>query len=296
MQFHYEKTLEQSFKGAAQIVDDSPAWLTVCLTRALKEWFGQSCRGLCRSGNNQLQFGYNVLSVPVLEFAQAFGPLICRVNRVWPVQVFGMADSGEMIQLSFAEEDDKFSVRQHNISGIWWENLQDIYFCICLPDLKVTDCMLTLLCAAAQDDAVVAMDWHYADFLEEQKLSKVDHTKSFCYVPLDGNETERDPLACLAGLQLNHKEALWRLFLEKQLPPPEFEWLRNALLKDCAPNWIEWHLALYRTLEQLGIQFLCSGGQFELMDRTGQRLYFGVDHTSAAEYVLMKILFPLNQS
>ena len=83
--------------------------------------------------------------------------------------------------------------------------------------------------------------------------------------------------------------------LEKHLVPPEFEWLRDALLQDGVPNWIEWHLALYRTLEQLGIRFLCSGGQFELMDNAGNASILCVDHTNAAEHVLMKILFPLNQ-
>ena len=33
----------------------------------------------------------------------------------------------------------------------------------------------------------------------------------------------------------------------------------------------------------------------QLLDGLGKRLYFGVDHTGAAEQVLMKILFPLNQ-
>ena len=84
-------------------------------------------------------------------------------------------------------------------------------------------------------------------------------------------------------------------FLEKHLVPPEFEWVRDALLQDGVPNWIEWHLALYRTLEQLGIRFLCNGSQFELLDSAGKRLYFSVDHTTAVEHVLMKILFPQNQ-
>lgn len=77
--------------------------------------------------------------------------------------------------------------------------------------------------------------------------------------------------------------------------PPEFEWIRDALLQDGVPNWIEWHLALYRTLERLGIRFLCNGSQFALWDSAGKRLYFSVDHANAAEYVLMKILFLLNQ-
>lgn len=157
------------------------------------------------------------------------------------------------------------------------------------------DCMYQLLCAAVHDAYVVAFDWRFADFLNQQRLFTADRTLSYCYVSLNSNSAQENPAACLSGLQPQQKENLWRLFLEKHLVPPEFEWLRDALLQDGVPNWIEWHLALYRTLEQLGIRFLCSGGQFELMDSAGKRLYFSVDHTNAAEHVLMKILFPLNQ-
>ena len=114
-------------------------------------------------------------------------------------------------------------------------------------------------------------------------------------MPLDTDLEGGVSLAYLSGLTPEQKNTLWRLFLERHLLPPEFEWLRDALLKNCVPNWIEWHLELYRVLEQLHIRFLYSGNQFELLDREGKRLYFGVDHPNAAEQVLMKILFPLNQ-
>lgn len=239
--------------------------------------------------------GYEILSVPVLEFAQSFAPLVYKVNSIWPVQIFGMADNRELIELSFAEMSGKYMVQQCNISGIWCENFQDVYLCIQLPDPLSAGCMCQLLWAAVNDVYVVAFDWKFADFLDQQRLFTEDRTLSFCYVPLNANLAQESPVACLSGLQLKQKETLWRLFLEKHLLPPEFEWIRDALLQDGVPNWIEWHLALYRTLEQLGIRFLCNGNQFELMDNAGKRLYFSVDHTNAAEHVLMKILFPLNQ-
>ena len=44
MQFHYDKTLKQKIKVMTQIADETPAWLTICLAKSLKEWLGQSCR------------------------------------------------------------------------------------------------------------------------------------------------------------------------------------------------------------------------------------------------------------
>lgn len=78
MQFHFDKTLKQKFKAMTQIADETPAWLTICLAKSLKEWLGQSCRVSYQDGKTQLQLGYEVLSVPVLEFAQTFAPWFAK--------------------------------------------------------------------------------------------------------------------------------------------------------------------------------------------------------------------------
>ena len=46
---------------------------------------------------------YSKFQKSVLEFAETFAPLVCKINSIWPVQVFGMADNRELIELSFAE-------------------------------------------------------------------------------------------------------------------------------------------------------------------------------------------------
>ena len=140
-----------------------------------------------------------------------------------------------------------------------------------------------------------ALEGDYGEFLEGQGLSQTDHTTSFCYVFLEDDWDQEDTVGYLAGLTEAQKSDLWRRFLQDHLHPPEFEWLRDALIRDCVPNWIECHLALYRLMEQLGIHFLCQEGHFQMLDAAGKRLYFGVDHADAAEQMLMKILFPLNQ-
>lgn len=144
MQFHFDKTLKQKFKAMTQIADETPAWLTICLAKSLKEWLGQSCRVSYQDGKTQLQLGYEVLSVPVLEFAQTFAPLVCKVDPIWPVQIFGMAENRELIELSFSEMGGEYIVQQHNISGIWCDNFQDIYLCIQFPDPLSAGCMYQL--------------------------------------------------------------------------------------------------------------------------------------------------------
>ena len=296
MQFHYEKTLERGFETLLPVEDDTPAWLLLSLASALRDWFGQSHKVACQQGQMQVQFGYEVQSVPVLEFAQTFGPLIYKVASTWPVQVFGMSDRDELVELSFVQIDGKYTLKQRNISGVWYDELCDFYICITFPNALAAEAMALLLSAAEdEENQVVALDWSYSDFLEEQKLAQMDRTLSFCYVSFLQEIVQECPEACLTGLALNQKQTLWKLFLAKHLSPPEFEWIKDMLPRHGVPNWIEWQLALYQVLDELGIRFSCCGNQFELLNCNGERLYFGVNHPSAAEHVLMKVLFPLNQ-
>ena len=87
MQFHYDKTLKQKIKAMTQIADETPGVADDMPGKVLKEWLGRSCRVSYQDGKTQLQWGYEVLSVPVLEFAQTFAPLACKVNPIWPVQI-----------------------------------------------------------------------------------------------------------------------------------------------------------------------------------------------------------------
>ena len=165
---------------------------------------------------------------------------------------------------------------------------------VCLGTACYVKGAADVLDAVEKKSAAVALEWEYADFLEQQRLARIDRTLSYCYVSLEEEESA-DPVGWLSGLTLQQKCELWRMFLGKRLFLPEFEWLRDAMLQGAVPNWIEWHLALYRVLEEENIRFFCKDGQFELLDKEGHRIYFGVDHSEAAEQVLMKVLFPLNQ-
>ena len=292
MHFHYDKTVERVICPAVELDGETPAWLMICLAKLLKDWLGEGSRASYESGGALLRLGYEVQTFSTAEFARSFGSALSRIHDTWPVQVFGLAPNGELVGLSFTREQKMLVLRQQTISGCWHEELRDLYFSIQFLDPRSAECMFRILRAIDRGECAAAFEWSCADFLEEQRLSRLDHTCSFCYVCWGEDE---DDLDCLAGLTMEQKEVLWRLFLEKRLLPPEFEWLRNALLKDVAPNWAEWNLALYHVLEQLKIRFLCRRDQFELLDGEGKRVYFSVEHAEAAEQVLMKILFPLHQ-
>ena len=117
----------------------------ICLAESIKDWIGQSPRIFCKSEEPYLQFGYEVLTFPVAEFAQIFGPLIYAINQAWPVQVFGMGSQDELVELSFTKEGTAPTIQQKNVSGIPCAELRDLYFCVKFPDPLAADCMFRLL-------------------------------------------------------------------------------------------------------------------------------------------------------
>lgn len=221
MQFHFEKTLEKRYEPQVTVTNETPAWLMICLAESIKDWIGQSPRIFSKSEEPYLQFGYEVLTFPVAEFAQIFGPLIYAINQAWPVQVFGMGSQDELVELSFTKEGAVPTIQQKNVSGIPCAELRDLYFCVKLPDPLAADCMFRLLDAVEKKSAAVALEWEYADFLEQQRLARIDRTLSYCYVSLEEEESA-DPVGWLSGLTLQQKCELWRMFLGKRLFLPEF--------------------------------------------------------------------------
>lgn len=291
MKIHFEKTTECRLAPDTSVPDVSPARLALCLVQSLRNWFGTPSRRMM--DGTQLQYGYEVLTVPVQEFSEIFGPLVQKIHQAWPIQIFGLGGQTELVELSFPRDEAGTMIRQYSISGHYYEQLRDLYLRIRFPDEQAAECMSKLLDAAEKESDAAALEWKYADFLDQQKLAEIDRTLSFCYVSFE--EVESRPSVYLSALTPQQKCQLWRLYLEKGLLPPEFEWLRDALTQGDVPDWLEWQLALYSVLEKLGIRFLCQNGQFELLDQQDKRLYFSVDHGDAAAQALMKVLFPLNR-
>ena len=291
MLFRYNFTREQKVRPLIDDVEDeTPGRLLLQLIRLLDQWFDGVHKSICSAGSGRLQIGYPAVSMPVGPFGDSYGLVLSRLNEQWPVQCFGTAEeSGELVGISFAEDRGQLLLRQQSISGVWCEELLGLYLEIDLPDAGAADCMAALLLADEREVCTVALDWKYRDFLEGQQLSEPDTTLAFCYVTLADDEPSP-----VDGLTFPQKQLLWRLFLERQSDPLEFDWVWNSLNQDSLPDWAEWTLALYQVMNSLHYQFLCDEDQFRLLDGSGKRIYFSVDHASAAERVLMKILFPLN--
>ena len=117
-----------------------------------------------------------------------------------------MGSQDELVELSFTKEGTAPTIQQKNVSGIPCAELRDLYFCVKFPDPLAADCMFRLLDAVEKKSAAVALEWEYADFLEQQRLARIDRTLSYCYVSLEEEESA-DPVGWLSGLIASSRNA-----------------------------------------------------------------------------------------
>lgn len=271
----------------------TPARLSLALYQSLQEWLGLSPYLHHDAGSCELDLLYQNVTFPAVECAERFGPLLAALHPAWPVQLYGVADSDELVCLTLSHrKENAVLLTEQNTSGVAMERLRDLCLHLCLPDPDTADCMAAVLEAAGRQLPCAALDWVWADIIRGQELGEVEPVNTFCYVFLEGSATPEDKLSCLSFSQ---KRELWRLFLQDGGRPLEFEWLSDLLRRGEQPSeWLEWSLSLHLTLQTLGYELQRGERHFELLSPDGGRVYYGVDHPQAAERILMKILFPLN--
>lgn len=292
MLFHYENEMVRVMPCVERSEDsETPAVTTIRLTQALSEYFGIQPQISHAEGERDIYIAYHSAVFSNWEYGDAFGYDMAVLGESWPVWLYGVADDGELVRLCYRLEPHGLQVKQQNLSGEWQETLQDFCLCLQLPDRIAAGSMSLLLRALETDAIAVALEWEHADFVQQQALADIDRTWTFCYVVLSGEQTIFNQLLAPT---LSQKRQLWRLFLQDGFQPPEFEWLQDAVSLQKPCDWLDWVLSLCQTLEELGYQTVRAGNRFELLDGTGRRIYYSVDHPRAAERLLMKILFPLN--
>lgn len=221
------------------------------------------------------------------------GQTMARLNKYWPIAVFGTAENREMVRLTAEAEGDAIHLIQQSLSGKSTSVMQSLCMQIDCPDPQTADRLIRLLASTNWETNIAAMNhWQDAAFLQEQGLLiETDPQGRFCYASVRPNVTTRE---MLFSLNFGQKRILWAAFLKDGFDPAEFTWLSDEISKDTLEQRLEWELSLWETMDCLRFRMINKEKSFELYDGTGKRLYFGADGGCAAERVFLKILFPLN--
>lgn len=237
---------------------------------------------------------YRNVSYPVQDIEEQFARPMALLSQSRPVRVFGTAPNQETVCLSAEVNGNQVQFVQRSISG----KPSDVAEMLCLQ-LDCTDCMTAealtcLLQSINWKTGIAAIPWKYSDLFGQQQLIwRQNIGCQFCYAGLAVQPTLCDYLLSLDFVQ---KISLWMSFLKERAQPLEFEWISQAMSEGVLYNRMEWELALREAMEQLGYQVVNEEKSFALYDGRGRRIYIGADGKRTAQWVLIKMLFPLNYS
>lgn len=271
--------------------ESTPGWELLSMLCEFNEWLDVS-PSVQSLQEKTIYILYRDVAILLDDFWDVFGQSMARINMIWPFSAFGTARNQETICISAQAEEAKIQLVQKSISGKDTDVLKTLCFQIECSDNKTAENLIHFLTAMNWRTGIAAINWKDADFPGEQKLLVDSNSRSlFCYTAINQQVTPSD---LLYSLDFTQKITLWTAFLNDGFQPVEFEWLADEISKDSLINRMEWELALRETMAQLHFQIINQEKTFEVFDATGKRLYFGVDGCCAAEWVLLKILFPLN--
>ncbi len=273
-----------------------PCWELLALLSGINEWLEGAYPCIQSSLQKQAVSVYilyrNVVYTPE-GFWDLFGQVLAQIHEKWPICVYGTAENQETVRLTARAEEDAILLTQESISGKRAGMMNTLCIQVDCTDNRTAERVAALLTAMHWDTNVAALNnWQEADFLREQRLLlETEVPGFFCYAGVDPEVTAG---AMLDSLDFRQKLMLWTVFLRDGFEPAEFSWMADNITRDTLEDRLEWELALWEAMDQLGFTVVNREKDFAVYDGAGRRLYFGADCRRPAERAFLKILFPLN--
>lgn len=274
----------------------APAWELFSLLDGLHLWLEGAAPTIQRTVQHQAVSVYllyrDVGCLPD-DLCGLFGRSMAQISHTWPLSAFGTAENQETVRLTAQAEAGGVLMLQQNLSGRPARVMQTLCLQVDCADHDTAALLVRLLTATDWDSGVTALSsWQDADYLTGQELLLPPACQGhFCYASVRPEVRPRDQLA---ALDFGQKILLWTAFLKDGFAPAEFSWMSDAIAEGVLDRRLEWELALWEALDQLGFQMVNGEKTFTLFDSEGHRVYFGADGGNAAQRAFLKILFPLN--
>ena len=289
----YQKAGEIMIDPAETEEGRAPGHMLLELLTVLREWLSCTPAAEVPEGGKSVYLFFRETAFVAEELGKEFGGFLAGINEIWPLALYGTASDGETVCLRVQREGKRVCFTQESSSGQGAEVLEGFCMQIDCSDEGQAALLGAFLREMNWECGVSAGSWKSLSFLREQQLLLEESGGSYyCYGGVEGEQQEE---RCLQALDFSRKVRLWLCFLGEGGQPLEFSWLFSAMSEGELQGRAEWELALWQAMEHLEYRVLAREKTFELYDGSGQRRYFNLDGRREAEWVLMKLLFPLNR-
>lgn len=291
MLYPYNTITEQPIPAPWQDAQDEPVDLWIELVCGIDKLFSETHELLYAEGGKSLVLLWRDTVYLWQDLAEPFGAALAAIQKQWPLTLYGTSEARETVSVTFAGTENAPTACLSSVSGKPFDHLQGLGIQLRVEDADTAARLAALSEALSPRAGCAALARRDEAFVRSSTLLAEPPGSFFLYIAWQPGQNSADYLHCLS---IPQKAALWRVFLQDELQPSEFDWLWTLYSAGEAPALLEWELALRAVLEDLNFQIERQERHFTVTDGSGKVRWFDFLKGGPAEKLFLKLLFPLN--
>lgn len=219
---------------------------------------------------------------------EEYGDIIGLVSEKFPITLNGIIDDFETGEIKAFFDHKHLKIQMKNSTGQEFDIISDLCIKIEVENYEELELINELLSRIQYNKTTIAIRKKWKKFFNSDK----DEFTKYHYILLDNNNDGENYI--INSLNTFQMTELWCDFLEENYTPYEFEILYENFKNGDSTRIFAWELSLRIALSKLNITIEYSNDDFKIVDKYGKKRRYTFESKSAAEKVLLKILFPVN--
>ncbi|MCD2493286.1 hypothetical protein LQE92_11735 [Lacrimispora sp. NSJ-141] len=236
---------------------------------------------------------YEHSEFPCSLLLEEYGTLMAALHEKYSIVIYGSAGGREAAQLQVekGEPEGSWCYEKSNISGTDFEELESLCIVVGTEGGEKEKELAELLRGVRWEHEALAVrrSWYMEKALSG--LEEMCPGTYFRYLPLT---EDAEKAVWMESLTVTQIAELWSLLLENGVGAAEFEYALEALEYKNLDSVYSWELSLRMALNDSGVTVQYEDHGFRMERADGRRMVYDYRTGTAAEKMLLKILFPVS--
>lgn len=225
------------------------------------------------------------------SFFEEYGISAAFLSQRYPLTLYGISSGNDSCELTAKISDDlkTATFTKKNVSGKNFDEISDICVKIDIGDPDALACIHEIATNLSYRYNYISLSRNPWCKEELSEFDESDVNTFYQYIIMNAYVEDE----FINSLSVEQKKKLWVMFLSDGVSSVEFDYAIELLGEGIPYNIFTWELSLRLALSEEGIDISYDNNDFRITDKNQNRIRFDYLHGTAAEKLLLKILFPV---
>lgn len=219
-----------------------------------------------------------------------YGELVGLVSNEFSITINGVIDTFEIGTIKIIIEDGKLKIQKSNTTGKDFDIISDLCIKIEVRNNEELQFLYEVLSNIQYNKTCISIRRKWDKYLSNNSYMGTKYN----YIQFENIYDEQSDF--VNSLSIFKMTELWIDFLKNKYTSMEFDVLYENFKNGNMRRIFAWELALRIALSKLSIRIENSNEDFKIIDSNGEQIHYTFESKSSAEKILLKILFPANES